>query len=102
MSFNNWTGTSSLTPVEEFLKRIAQAAQCGNWTDEDCVTICKLKLAGAASAFVESRLLLSRYNITFESISSALIERYMDTKIWEQCDRLLQKASQGPSDGMLH
>ena len=95
---NNWNGTSSSTPVEEFLKRVPHAAQCGNWTDADCVIVCKLKLAGAASAFVESNLVLRRNDIAFESLSSALIERYGDTKSWDHYDRLLQDATQGPRE----
>ena len=34
---NHWNGTSSSIPVEEFLKRVSHAAECGEWSDADCV-----------------------------------------------------------------
>ncbi|KAF6215692.1 hypothetical protein GE061_000023 [Apolygus lucorum] len=78
-----WGGGPQDIPVEEYLGRIRTVGRTGNWTPEDHANICRLKLTGAAAAFLEGHATLSREDATFEDQKE---ER--DKKGWEGNSRV--------------
>ncbi|KAF6205703.1 hypothetical protein GE061_019876 [Apolygus lucorum] len=95
-----WGGGPQDIPVEEYLGRIRTVGRTGNWTPEDHANICRLKLTGAAAAFLEGHATLSREDATFEDQVAGLTARFSDPHMWEVREEELRSCSQKSNESI--
>ncbi|KAF6210253.1 hypothetical protein GE061_013357 [Apolygus lucorum] len=87
-------------PVEEFCSRVRKAGRVGHWEDGDLVSMCLLKLTGAAAAFVEASPALAREDLQFRELEEALLGRFSDPRGWEKGEEELRNIIQGHKEGI--
>ncbi|KAF6203460.1 hypothetical protein GE061_001791 [Apolygus lucorum] len=95
-----WGGTKDEVPVEEFLAQLRSIGKTGHWEDSDLVTICRLKLQGMATAFIEGHPELTGEGVTFPQLEAALKKRFADPKVWEVREEELRRCVQGPTESI--
>lgn len=88
-----WRGDGPV-PVNEFFENIERAAQVGNWTETDKVSILKLKLKGPAALFLNSNAELKRVDITFTELREVFVERFRVKQLDQFHYVALQNAAQ--------
>lgn len=90
---DSWRGEGPV-PVNEFFENIERAAQVGNWTESDKVSILKLKLKGPAALFLNSNAELKGVDITFKKLQEAFVERFRVKQLAQFHYVALQNAAQ--------
>ncbi|KAF6216271.1 hypothetical protein GE061_000611 [Apolygus lucorum] len=90
----------SLVPVEEFLAQLRSIGKTGHWEDSDLVTICRHKLQGLATAYIEGHPELTGEGVTFPQLEAALQKRFADPKVWEVREEELRRCVQGPTESI--
>lgn len=73
-----WTGEEGSIPVDEYLDGIELAAEAGNWTEKDKALVARMRLRGAAAAFLASRRDLKGLDADYQAIREGLRERFRD------------------------
>lgn len=70
-----WRGDGPVS-VTEFFDNVERAAQIGNWTESDKVSILKLKVKGSAALFLNSNPKIKNKTITFKELRETFTERF--------------------------
>ncbi|KAJ4426018.1 hypothetical protein ANN_27645 [Periplaneta americana] len=77
-ALKEWTGLPNSLPVYEFFNNIDAAARLGYLSDEDKKYILRLKLAGPAFGFLQSRPDHTQDGANFADIRAAFEERFRE------------------------
>ncbi|KAF6216031.1 hypothetical protein GE061_000368 [Apolygus lucorum] len=92
-----WSGGSDSLQIEEFIAKLREVGNLGGWDSADLACICRLKLQGTASAFLEGQELL-RETRNFEVLVRGLVGRFTDPFEWKRREGELRKLSQKPKE----
>ena len=74
-----WSGSGADVPLEEFFSSIEMSAEIGRWQQSDKITIGALKLTSAARIFYNGCPELHTEDVTWDSFTNALSQRFKDT-----------------------
>jgi len=94
----SWSGENTEVSVNEFIREIEMVALSGKWTDADKALVCRVKVSGAAAAFISSHPRLQDMNTPFSHYSELLKERFQDLTTPEENLLALNSISQGRSE----
>lgn len=99
-ALKEWTGLPGSLPVYEFFNNIDAAARLGNLSDEDKKYILRLKIAGPAFEFLQSRPDLTQDGANFADIRAAFEERFRgkmpDNFYYVELQTATQKEKESP------
>lgn len=94
-----WSGEDSV-PVTEFLEGVELVAQSGHWDDKDKALVIRMRLKGAAAAFLASRSDLRRPETSYRNLKEALEIRFKDHSKPEHYLLRLSSVAQSPTEGI--
>lgn len=94
-----WSGEDTVT-VAEFFEGVDLVARCGNWEDQDKALVVRMRVTGAAAAFLASRADLRRPETTYADLRRALEVRFRDGVKPEQYLLQLSSLTQAADEGI--
>jgi hypothetical protein len=97
-TIKEWSGQTRGKSVTEFLTQIEQCARISNWGEIDLVNITKTKLTSDALRFVSSHEELTKENVKWEILKTALIDRFSEKLPLRYHYNLLHEATQGKDE----
>src|SRR5215469_4079172 len=67
-----WSGSSQSGSLSDFINSVERAADSGNWSDQDRVSLAIMKLEDSARLFVEAAPELKKKDLKWTELKAAL------------------------------